>query len=211
VIMGVRSGHLKEVIVAPAAGLSTAGAGSASMARVTAEPSHAQRVADLVELHYDFVWRVTRRLGVSTSETEDAVQQVFWVVSRKLGEIQTGRERAYLVGVAVRVASDFRRTVARRRESGHEPPDLPSAAPGAEELLDRRRARELLDRFLDALNPELRQAFVLFELENLQSREIAELLDIPTGTVASRLRRARDAFNAEVERWQCAAPGRRNP
>jgi RNA polymerase sigma-70 factor (ECF subfamily) len=162
-------------------------------------------VAGLVEGHYDFIWRLVRRVGVI--EAEDAVQQVFFTASRKLGDILPGRERAFLTGVALRVAADCRRTVARRRESSNELPELESTVPGAEQLVDRRRARAILDQILERLTPDLRQVFVLYELEDLDSREIAALLDIPPGTVASRLRRAREAFEEHVRQWQAAHGG----
>ena len=69
-------------------------------------------------------------------------------------------------------------------------------------LLEQKRHRELLDRILDTLTQDLRTAFVLFELEDLSVPEIAEVLEIPTGTVASRLRRAREQFGAALTRAQ---------
>jgi RNA polymerase sigma-70 factor (ECF subfamily) len=165
----------------------------------------AERVAELVKMHYDLVWRLLRRLGAP--DVEDAVQRVFWVAARKFASIEVGHERAFLMGVATRVAADARRTTRRRRETGEEPPDGPSSAPSVEELVDRRRARQLLDRLLDRMSPDLRETFVLFEIEELSSPEIAQLLTIPVGTVASRLRRAREVFNHEVARYQRDAAG----
>jgi RNA polymerase sigma-70 factor (ECF subfamily) len=72
--------------------------------------------------------------------------------------------------------------------------------PGVEELIDRRRARELLDEILAAMTMELRLVFVLFEVEQLTMAEIARMLELPPGTVASRLRRAREDFAARVRR-----------
>ena len=70
----------------------------------------------------------------------------------------------------------------------------------AQALLDQKRLRQMLDRVLDALSDDLRVSFVLYELEGLSSPEIATLLRIPLGTVASRLRRGREAFELEVRR-----------
>ena len=74
------------------------------------------------------------------------------------------------------------------------------AARDGAELLERKRQLELFYAALDALPYEQRSAFVLFELEGFTVPQIAELLDIPQGTAASRLGRARRAFAKSAER-----------
>ena len=155
------------------------------------------RLQTLVSDHHDFVWRSLRRLGVPDGDVDDAIQQVFLVAFRRLGEIAKDSERAFLFQTALRVAADWRRTYRRRCEqAGVELHDLPDGSASPEELMDQRRARALLDRVLGALPLDLRAVFVLFELEELTMMEIATMSDIPPGTVASRLRRARQAFQA---------------
>jgi len=172
----------------------------------TAVPGPA-RVRALVTEHFDFVWRSLLRLGVPRADAEDALQQVFLVASRKIDEIVPGRERAFLFGTAFRIASRTRRTQQRRREVlDGEAADRLDPGPGADELVDRARARAELDAILDGLPIDLRAVFVLFELEQATTGEIAALLDLPKGTVASRLRRAREEFQAAVRR--SAARGR---
>lgn len=166
-------------------------------------------VAKLVHLHFDFIWRLLRRLGAS--DAEDAAQQVFTVAWKKLDEIEAGKERAYLVGIAVKVASDARRARQRRRESTEELPDVAASHPDQLELLDQHRARQLLDRILESLSADLREAFVLFEIEQLTMREMAEVLAIPAGTAASRLRRAREAFQTELDRISPRPIGKETP
>jgi RNA polymerase sigma factor (sigma-70 family) len=73
-----------------------------------------------------------------------------------------------------------------------------------EEALDRRRQIELLDRALARLDPDLLEVFVLFEIEGLTTPEVAALIEIPLGTVASRLRRARESFRDVVARMERA-------
>jgi RNA polymerase sigma-70 factor (ECF subfamily) len=75
-----------------------------------------------------------------------------------------------------------------------------SPLPGPDELSDQKRARELLNRVLEDMTLELRTVFILFELEGLRSPEIAEMVGVPLGTVASRLRRAREAFRELVQK-----------
>jgi len=76
----------------------------------------------------------------------------------------------------------------------------PDTAPHADELVERKRARALLDEALDSMEDDLRTVFVLFELEEMKTSEIADLLAIPVGTVASRLRRSRDEFQEIMKR-----------
>jgi RNA polymerase sigma-70 factor, ECF subfamily len=155
------------------------------------------RLRLLVDAHYDFVWRALRRLGVPEGDVDDAVQKVFLVLSRRLPEVRPGAERSFLYQSAYRVAADGRRTLRRRREVfGTDHDEAEDDAPGPDVLLDLRRARARLDELLDALPLELRAVFTLFELDQLTLTEIAELLGVPRGTAASRLRRARAEVRA---------------
>ena len=166
----------------------------------------AGRLVALVHQHSAFVWRSLVRLGVPRADAEDAVQQVFLVVARKLGEIEVGREPAFLFSTALRIASRARRTQQRLREVlADEPLERIDPAPGPEDLIDRARARAVLDGILDTMPLDLRAVFVLFELEQAPTTEIAALLDLPPGTVASRLRRAREHFQAAVKRLDARA------
>jgi RNA polymerase sigma-70 factor (ECF subfamily) len=155
----------------------------------------------MVSAHFDFVWRSLRRLGVPQTDVDDCAQQVFMVASRKLGSIQEDSARSFLFGTAMRVASDARRSRTRRREVNDDDTAEPAdPGPDPEEAAQRQRARAVLDQVLDAMPIELRAPFVLFELEELPTAEIAVILDLPVGTVASRLRRAREEFQAIVAR-----------
>jgi RNA polymerase sigma-70 factor (ECF subfamily) len=172
------------------------------------EPEHAgvasvqDRLRAMLDEHFDFVWRSLRRLGLSADAADDAAQQVFVVASRRVEDIELGCERAFLFRTAVRVACSERRALARRREVLCEQPDAGESAARPDELLDQRRARELLDRVLASLPIELRTVLVLFEFEEMSIDEIGETLGIPRGTAASRLRRAREEFSGALARWQ---------
>jgi RNA polymerase sigma-70 factor, ECF subfamily len=169
-------------------------------------------ITSLVELHSDFVWRSLRRLGVPEHLVDDATQQVFLVASTKLNAIRPGSERSFLFATLSRVAAHARRSLARSREkpqaTTQEIPD-PSLAP--DEIIAARQARALLDKVLAALSPELRTVFVLFELEELSTAEVAEITRLAPGTVASRLRRAREEFQkaAKAERTKALRITRR--
>lgn len=159
----------------------------------------------------DFVWRQLRRLGLSRADADDATQQVFMVASRRRGELVPGKERSFLYGTAVRVAANVRRGLQRRREVVDEPrSEPPLDAPLPDEVLERRRARALLDEVLEQLPAELSRVLVLAEVEQLTVAAIAALEGIPAGTAASRLRRARSAFHELLARHPaCGAGGER--
>src|SRR5262249_51383995 len=118
-------------------------------------------------------------------------------------------ERAFLFRLAEGIALNARRSLRRSRERSDEQAlaTSPDEGPGPEELASRAEARRILDAILDSLPPDLRMVFVLFELEELQLSEIAACLEIPTGTVASRLRRAREKFHEALKRFSATRSG----
>lgn len=170
-------------------------------------PATDERITRLFQEHFDMVWRTIRRLGVSPDAIDDAAQEVFIVASRRLGEIEPSKEKSFLYGTTIRVASTARRAHGRRLRVAEEAPAL-TDSPRPDELLDQKRARAMLDDIVAALPDDLRTVFVLFELEGLTMQEIAGCLEVPGGTVASRLRRAREIFEAAVTRIEVASKRR---
>lgn len=154
-----------------------------------------QRIRRLVDAHFDAVWRLVRRLGVPENEADDAAQRAFVVAVRRLDEIDPNRERAYLMGIAARTASETRRTLRRRREDAvAEDAEWADPAPDPESQIDRRRARARLDAIVASMPVEIGTVFVLREIEGMTLPEIAQMHGIPLGTATSRLRRARELF-----------------
>lgn len=166
-----------------------------AQAPATLEAADEGRLTSIVAQHLDMLWRFVRRLGVADADVDDAVQEVIVVLARKLEQIDRGSERAFALSTAYRVASDFRRRVRRRREVGDGSlSEQESNERDPESWLAQKRLRRLLQQALDQLPLELRAVFVLYELEELTMAEIATTLGLPPGTVASRLRRARETF-----------------
>jgi RNA polymerase sigma-70 factor (ECF subfamily) len=153
------------------------------------------RLRRLVGEHFEVLWRFLRRLGIPQADVDDAAQEVVVILARKLDQVQPGSERAFVLSTAFRVAAGFRRRVRRRREvDDTEMAELVSAEPDPEARAEQLRLRAVLARVLEELPLELRAVFVLYELEELTMIEIARTLELPAGTVASRLRRAREVF-----------------
>jgi RNA polymerase sigma-70 factor (ECF subfamily) len=157
----------------------------------------------MVDAHFNFVWRYLRGLGVPEANVDDAAQQVFLVTAQKIDSVAEGSERSFLVGTALGVAANARRAYARRHEvSDGALVTQRDEAPNPEERTESRQGLAVLDQFLESLPEELRAVFILFELEGLTMAAIAETLGLPAGTVASRLRRAREEFQAMAKRFQ---------
>jgi RNA polymerase sigma-70 factor (ECF subfamily) len=173
-----------------------------------AAPAH--RVGELLEAwfrdHFARLWRLVARLGVGRENIDDVVQESFITASRRHADVRAGSEWPFLVGTAVRLAANHRsRAAARREVSGGELLEhSASALPDAEQLLVEKRLRQELDAALATLSEAHRSVFVLYELEGFSAPEIAEMLGLALGTVASRLARARAKFSKTAARMQQA-------
>ena len=171
-------------------------------------PASGARFRAMVDAHFDCIWRYLVGLGVPTASADDAAQQVFLIAAAKILSIEPVSERSFLLSTAHGVAANVRRSNHRRREV-QAAATLDFRADDAldpEQNAEAREAAAILDAFLASLSEEVRSVFILFELEGMTMASIAETLNIPTGTVASRLRRAREDFQALVRRVQADRP-----
>lgn len=153
------------------------------------------------EEHFDFVWRSARRLGVPKACVDDVVQDVFVTVYRRLGDFE-GRSqlKTWILGILRHIISDMRRGQRRKptSELDHEPADGRGLSP--QDAAVRSEGFKLLREALATLPDDQREVFVLAELEQLSSPEIASALDVNLNTVYSRLRAARQEFEAALKR-----------
>jgi RNA polymerase sigma-70 factor (ECF subfamily) len=157
-------------------------------------------VADVYDRHATFVFRVLRGLGVTDDRLDDAVQDVFIVVHRRLAEFEARSSlTTWLYAIARRVASQYRRSAATRREAAG---DLDAMVGDASPFEDAQRheAARMLGAILDELDDDKRDVFVLIELEQLSAPDAARVLEIPVNTVYSRLRLARARFEVALAR-----------
>lgn len=151
-----------------------------------------------------FVWLSLQRLGVRTADLDDACQDVFVVVHKRADTFREGSSmRAWLFGIAVRVAANYRRRAHLRREQQTEPSvvEATPAASGAEQpeaLALERERRDLAEAILARLSPVKRAVFVMFHIEEKSCETIADELGQPVGTIYSRLHSARKFFADEA-------------
>jgi len=184
----------------PASPTGDVSGGSEAQRRAELELEDEERIREAVNRHLGRVWRVLRRAGLAAADAEDAAQDVFWVLAQRILDVPPNAEFSFLLGTALRVAADRRRTVWNR--SVTEPLDAswPSEEPRQDEVLGLREQLGFVDRALAALGADERAVFVLVEIEELTREQAAEILAIPPGTVATRLRRARDEFRRAIVR-----------
>jgi RNA polymerase sigma-70 factor, ECF subfamily len=142
-----------------------------------------------------FVWRSLQRMGVPEGDLEDALQEVFIVVHRKLHSYQESKAKlsTWLFGIGINIARRHR-AKARTWQLGLDPEVTRSERPSQEAELQRKQESSLLQNLLGRLRPEHSATFVMFELEGLTCNEIADLTGVPVGTVYSRLHKAREQF-----------------
>ncbi|HXU05897.1 MAG TPA: sigma-70 family RNA polymerase sigma factor [Polyangia bacterium] len=165
--------------------------------------------ADVLEVrtiyreHARFVWLSLQRLGIHPSDLDDIAQDVFMIVHRRLDTFdRRARISTWLFGICMRVAANYRRRRRWTREvlSGGIEDERPSALAAADDILVRREQRELAERALNRLEVAKRATFVMFEIESLSCNEIAELMNVPVGTVYSRLHSARRQLEKNLAR-----------
>ncbi|HEX2672202.1 MAG TPA: sigma-70 family RNA polymerase sigma factor, partial [Polyangiaceae bacterium] len=149
------------------------------------------RLRAAVGNHLGLVWRVLRRTGLAPADAEDASQDVFWVLAQRFDDVPERAQRSFLVSTALRVASDRKQSKWHRSVSaGLDLEARASEAPLPDEAVELRRAGALLDEALATLD----------ELEQMTRAEVAEVLNIPEGTVASRLKRGRQSLETALRR-----------
>jgi RNA polymerase sigma-70 factor (ECF subfamily) len=149
----------------------------------------------LYELHFDFVERISRRLGTPDPELDDVVQDIFIVAFRQLGQFQSGRVSTWLYRIAANVVSSrHRRRRIRSALLSLFGRSEPAPVRSADHDYDAREAQFAVAQVLERMAPKKREVFALFELEGLSGEEIAERVGCRVETVWTRLHYAREDF-----------------
>jgi RNA polymerase sigma-70 factor (ECF subfamily) len=144
----------------------------------------------LVQCYRRLVVSVVYRQGLDLVEAEDVAQEAFiraWLALPKYQK-SAGSWRAWLCRIAINLAIDLHRRERPRLDLDDEMPDYQS---GPAEQAEARATARIVRQALAQLPPASRAALVLCEYEGLSYAEIAQALDIPLGTVMSRLNYAR--------------------
>jgi RNA polymerase sigma-70 factor (ECF subfamily) len=157
--------------------------------------------------HSAFVWRVLARHGVRERDLPDVCQEVFVVVFKNLPQFE-GRSsmNTWIYGICRRVAANYRGRAAHRRETlagaASDREHDPSPAADAVAALAEKQSLVLLEQLLAGLPDDQREVFVLYEIEELNMREISEALECSQNTAFSRLYAARRELAAALVRWR---------
>ncbi len=160
--------------------------------------------------YFDFVWSSARYLGVDAAALDDVVQEVFIVIHSKLHTLEQPEAlRSWIYGIVRRTVSSHRRSRRVRDTSGATAAgDLPPRQPTPAELVEKNAELELLATLLAELDESKREVFTLVELEEMTVPEVAAALEIPLNTAYSRLRAARQAFEAALARHEARRGGK---
>lgn len=146
-----------------------------------------------------FVRKVLLRLGLTMATLDDALQDVFVVVYRRLSDFDGSHTlRSWLYSIARRVASQYRRTLRRKFAQELFEHAIVDSAPSPFELTERREGAAHLNALLASLDPDKAKLVVLADLEERSVPEIAKLTGENQRTVYTRLRRARIALYASA-------------
>ena len=144
--------------------------------------------------HFDFVWRMAARLGGPAIDAEDAAQEVFLIVARKLDTFDgSSLVTTWLYGITLNVVRGLRRRH-RIRALFERDEKSPEPAVQSVDRAEVAEAHRIAYQILDKINPKKRECFVLAEFEGLSCEEIGKIVGAPTETVWSRLHYARKEF-----------------
>ena len=184
--------------IAPRRAAPACGPGSARLPRPRAEeyldPIERERFERLLLPHLRAAYNLARWLSRSDQDAEDVVQEAYLRAVRFFRGFRGGDAKAWLLTI-VRNASHSAwargRVAAAAVPFDDDLPEVEDAAPGPEQLLLQRASGEEVRQALGALSVELREVIVLREMEGLSYKEMAEVIQLPIGTVMSRLARAR--------------------
>ncbi|MBN9161841.1 MAG: hypothetical protein BGO98_07960 [Myxococcales bacterium 68-20] len=162
----------------------------------TCDAVHAPMTVDaLFSTYAGFVWRTLRHFGVAPVDLEDQTQEVFLVAHRRLAQWDGQQPRPWLYGIARRCAAAYRRQAHRRLEHPFE------TLPEGQDRHDSSERAELgfLNRVLQSLDEDKRAVLLLYEVEEMSMREVAESVQCPLQTAYTRLYAARREIARALE------------
>ncbi len=158
------------------------------------------RLEAIYREHHGFVWSSLARLGVPSASLDDACQDVFLVVFRRLDSFE-GRSqlRTWLFSIARRVAFRHRRDAQRAQRKANALALEPPRVENLEELFEHKRAATVVLHALSELDDDKRTAVVLYVLEGMSGPQIAEMLELPVDTAYSRIKAGRRVLRSRLK------------
>jgi len=157
------------------------------------------RFEDVFRSHVGMVTRVLRSMGVQPGSVDDAAQDVFLTVHRKLGEFE-GRSKlsTWICSITYRVGFNYRRRAKKAQQQDEWDETLPATTGCPETHAEGQQSRKLVERFCADLEEPMRDVFALCFLEERPPKEVSELLEVSANTIYSRIRLLRAAFRREL-------------
>lgn len=176
---------------------------------------------ELYRDHADFVWRCLRRMGLDADDAADSLHEVFLIVHRREAAFDPSRgtERGWLFGISANVVRAERRKKRPQLHPDGQEPMRPFVAPTGDIIGEAswrsadgagiaagEQLKQALRRAIDDLSPEHRAVFTMFEIEGADCQLIADELDVPVGTVYSRLHKARETLRSALAEFRTVQP-----
>jgi RNA polymerase sigma-70 factor (ECF subfamily) len=146
----------------------------------------------LVHRYQRLVATAALRMGVPRQEVEDVTNEVFYKVYRSLNRYEpTHAMSTWLYRITVNAALDRRRSLRHESRMSDMPDNLRDDAPSPDEIAQHADRARLLHRALERIPEHYRSPLILMHVEGLPVEEVSRVLDLPEGTVKSRLFRGR--------------------
>ncbi len=161
----------------------------------------------LVDRFQGTVYSLCLRLLGNPQSAEDATQEAFLSAYRSVSRFEGGNFRSWLLRIAANESKDELRRRSRRDRAGsldqmvgtlEMPMEIPDPSPGAESELERKELGAVIQRALDRLPFDQRQAVVLLDVHGYRYEEIARMTGSSLGTVKSRIHRARERLRRDL-------------
>lgn len=159
------------------------------------------RFEEAVLPHLDAAYNLARWLTRNDADAEDVVQEAYLRAFKYFSGFRGGESRGWLLTIVRNTSYTWLQQNRETELSTAFDEDIHSVESGGlspEALLLQKVDSQLLKRALEELPVEFREVIVLRELEGLSYKEIADVADIPLGTVMSRLARARKQFQQHL-------------
>jgi RNA polymerase sigma-70 factor (ECF subfamily) len=169
------------------------------------EPNTAHPAVDVgkaYQEHAPFIARVIEKLTGSGPHVDDILQETFIIAYKKRDQFERRSAlRTWLYGIAKNLCMHHKRGLARFLNFKDKLQAIPASdSPSPHKTLEVSRELALAESVITSMTFKQREVFVLYELEEMEGPEIADLLDIPIGTVWTRLHKARQVFQARLEK-----------